>query len=257
MQGGSVSSLTPVVREIQAKSVLSKSQIYPYTLNPYVGCSHACTYCYARFMKRVTGHTEPWGMFVDVKVNAADLLEVEALRKRRDRVWVSGVCDPYQPLEAQYGLTRRCLEILSRHGWPVTIQTRSPLVLRDLDIIATAQDFEVGFSVTTSDDSIRRIFEPCAPPVGERIAALDELHRAGIRTFAMIAPMLPGSEDLAEELAGSVDSILADTMNYGYAAGVYRAHGLERAMTAEFYREAKRRLAEGCEKHGIAFRAIC
>ncbi len=249
-------SLTPVVREIRSKTVLSKSQIYPYTLNPYVGCSHACTYCYARFMKRVTGHTEPWGMFVDVKVNAGELLEVEAARKRRDRVWVSGVCDPYQPLEAGYGLTRRCLEILSRHGWPVTIQTRSPLVLRDLDIIATAHDFEVGFSVTTSDDSVRKLFEPCAPPAGERIEALDALHRAGVRTFAMIAPMLPGSENLAEELAGKADSILADSMNYGYAAGVYRTHGLESAMTAEFNCEAKKRLAEGCERHGIAFRAI-
>lgn len=252
-----MSSLTPVVREIRAKTVLSKSQVYPYTLNPYVGCTHGCTYCYARFMKRVTGHTEPWGGFVDLKINAAELLEVEAARKRRDRVWVSGVCDPYQPLEAQYGLTRRCLEILARHGWPVTIQTRSPLVLRDLDIIASAHDFEVGFSVTTSDDSIRRIFEPCAPPVEERIAALDSLHRAGVPTFAMIAPMLPGVENLACELAGKVDSILADSMNYGYATEVYRSHGLEKAMTAEFSREAKRRLAEGCEKHGIAFRALC
>lgn len=255
--GVSMSSSTPVVREIRAKTVLSKSQIYPYALNPYVGCTHACTYCYARFMKRVTGHTEPWGMFVDVKVNAAELLEGEAARKRRDRVWVSGVCDPYQPLEEMYGLTRRCLEILSRNGWPVTVQTRSPLVLRDLDIISTARDFEVGFSVTTSDDSIRKLFEPCAPPVEDRVAALDALHRAGVRTFAMIAPMLPGADALADALAGKVDSILADSMNYGYAAAVYRRHGLERAMTGEFFHETRMHLAEGCERHGIPFRSLC
>ena len=252
-----MSSLTPAVREIRSKTVLSRSQVYPYALNPYVGCMHACTYCYARFMKRVTGHTEPWGMFVDVKVNAAELLEVEAVRKRRDRVWVSGVCDPYQPLEERYLLTRRCLEIFSRHCWPVTVQTRSPLVLRDLDIIASARDFEVGFSVTTSDDSVRRLFEPGAPPVGERIAALDELHRAGVRTFAMIAPMLPGSDALADALVGKVDSILADSMNYGYAAAVYRRHGLERATTSEFFLETRMHLAEGCERQGIPFRALC
>lgn len=245
-----------VVREIRSRTILSKSQIYPYTLNPYVGCMHACTYCYARFMKRVTGHSEPWGEFVDVKVNAAELLEGEAARKSRDRVWVSGVCDPYQPLEERYGLTRRCLDILSSSGWPVTVQTRSPLVLRDLDIISAARDFEVGFSVTTSDDSIRRVFEPCAPPVGERVAALDALHRAGVRTFAMIAPMLPGSEMLADALAGKVDSILADSMNYGHAAAVYRRHGLDRAMTGEYFRETGKRLAEGCERHGIPFRAL-
>ncbi len=252
-----MNSPTPVVREIRSKTILSKSQVYPYALNPYVGCMHACTYCYARFMKRVTGHTEPWGMFVDVKVNAAELLEVESVRKRRDRVWMSGVCDPYQPLEERYLLTRRCLEIFSSYCWPVTVQTRSPMVLRDLDIIASARDFEVGFSVTTSDDSIRKLFEPCAPPVGERIAALDALHRAGVKTFAMIAPMLPGSDALADALAGKVDSILADSMNYGYAAAVYRRHGLERAMTGEFFHETRMHLAEGCERHGIPFRSLC
>ena len=124
-----------VVKEVYAKSILTKSQIYPYVVNPYTGCQHGCSYCYARFMKRVTGHKEPWGEFVDVKVNAPKLLQKEVLRRKPDRVWVSGVCDPYQPLEAKYRLTRRCLAILADHGWPITIQTRSPLVLRDMDII--------------------------------------------------------------------------------------------------------------------------
>ena len=149
-------------------------------------------------MKRVTGHREPWGEFVDVKINAAKLLRVEINKKKRGRVWVSGVCDPYQPLEAKYRLTRQCLELLAHNNWPVIIQTRSPLVLRDIDIIKGAHDFEVGLSVTTADDSIRKLFEPMAPPINERIKALDELHKAGIRTYAMIAPVLPGAEGLAE-----------------------------------------------------------
>jgi hypothetical protein len=108
-------------------------------------------------MKRFTGHQEPWGEFVDVKINAPELLSKEILKKKVGNVWVSGVCDPYQPLEAKYQLTRRCLAILAEHNWPVIVQTRSPLVLRDIDILKNAKNFEVGFSVTTADDSIRNV----------------------------------------------------------------------------------------------------
>src|SRR5512136_356476 len=165
--------MTLIVKEIRAKSILSPSKIYPWVINPYTGCQHGCSYCYARFMKRVTGHREPWGEFVDVKINAPDLLKVEIKKKKRGRVWISGVCDPYQPLEAHYKLTRQCLEILVQHHWPVVIQTRSPLVLRDIDILRGAPDVEVGFSVTTADDSIRKLFEPRAPSIDARIQALD------------------------------------------------------------------------------------
>ncbi len=117
-------------------------------------------------MKRVTRHSEPGGEFVDVKINAPSLLQAETRKKKRARIWVSGVCDPYQPLEGHYRLTRQCLEILAGNRWPVVVQTRSPLVLRDLDIIRGARDFEVGLSVTTADDRIRELFEPSAPASG-------------------------------------------------------------------------------------------
>ena len=188
------------IKEIQAKTILSKSRIFPYVINPYVGCQHNCSYCYAHFMKRFTGHREPWGQFVDVKINAIELLEHEITRKKSARVWVSGVCDPYQPLEKKYQLTRGCLQILAERQWPVTVQTRSPMVLRDMDILKTGRDFEVGMSITTADDSIRYKFEPFAPPISERLGALDELHQAGIRTFAMLAPILPGCEELPDLL---------------------------------------------------------
>lgn len=236
--------MTLVVREIQAKTILSASKIYPYVLNPYTGCQHGCSYCYARFMKRVTGHKEPWGEFVDVKINAADLLRAEIKKKKkRGRVWVSGVCDPYQPLEAKYRLTRQCLEILAQNHWPVIIQTRSPLVLRDMDIIKDAQDFEVGFSVTTADDRIRKLFEPGAPPIRDRIQALDDLHKAGIRTYAMIAPVLPGAEGLAELLKGKIDYVLIDRMNYHYADWVYRKYGLEDKLKDDVFYQTKQAFA--------------
>ena len=235
--------MTLIVKEIQAKTILSVSKVYPYVLNPYTGCQHGCSYCYARFMKRVTGHREPWGEFVDVKINAADLLRLELNKKKRRRVWVSGVCDPYQPLEAQYKLTRQCLEILAQNNWPVIIQTRSPLVLRDIDIIRDARDFEVGFSVTTADENIRELFEPNAPPITDRIQALEELHNAGIRTYAMIAPVLPGAEGLADLLKGKIDYLLIDRMNYHYADWIYKKYGLEAYLTDDYYYRTKQALA--------------
>jgi DNA repair photolyase len=245
-----------IIKEVQAKSILSVSKVYDYVINPYVGCQHACSYCYARFMKRFTGHKEPWGEFIDVKVNAPDLLPLEIVKKKPGRTWISGVCDPYQPLEARYELTRRCIEILAQRDWPVTVQTRSPLVLRDIDILEQGRDFEVGLSITTADDGVRRLFEPKAPTIGDRVKALDELHMAGIRTYAMIAPILPGAEDLPEILAEKVDYLLVDRMNYSYGDWVYRKYGLDDKMTDDFFSRTGQELASSCGRLGIDCRVI-
>lgn len=154
-----------IVRKIYAKSILSRSKVLHYTINPYIGCEHGCTYCYARFMKRFTRHREPWGKFVDIKINAPNLLKHEIQKKNSGRVWISGMCDPYQPLEEEYELTKRCLEILLEYDWPITIQTKSPLVLRDIKLLKKSKQVEVGFTVTTADEKIRQIFEPHAPPI--------------------------------------------------------------------------------------------
>jgi len=245
-----------IVKEICAKTILSKSKVLDYTINPYVGCEHGCTYCYARFMKRFTGHEERWGEFVDVKVNAPSLLQREIKRKRASRVWISGICDPYQPLEKKYELTRGCLEILSRHGWPVTIQTKSPLLLRDIELFEGFIDVEVTVTIATADENIRQIFEPKAPSIRERIEALEKLHSKGIKTSAMIAPMLPKAEGLANELRGKIDSVLIDRMNYHYADWVYRKHKLEHAMTENFFTQKKIELANAFRKEGIPYRLL-
>lgn len=243
--------MTLTVRETQPKAILSVSKIYPYVINPYTGCQHACSYCYARFMKRFTGHKEPWGQFVDVKITAPDLLRTQVRKKKMGRVWISGVCDPYQPVEAQYQITRQCLEILAQHQWPVTVQTRSPLVVRDMDIFVQVPGLEVGFSVGTADDRIRKLFEPHAPPLDARLKALDELHQAGLRTFAMIAPMLPGAEGLGELLPGKVDRVLIDRMNYHYADWVYRQYGLEDYLAADYFDRTGGELAHACREYGM------
>ena len=240
-----------VIREVSAKSILSRSRIQDYALNPYVGCSHSCRYCYAAFMRRFTGHREKWGEFVDVKVNAADLLAREIWRKQPGRVWVSGVCDPYQPAEERYRLTAGCLDIFQRHQWPVTIQTKSALVLRDIEVLEKFGDIEVGFSITTADDGIREIFEPGASPIPERIRALDALHSRRIRTFAMIAPILPGAEGLIELLPGKVDHILIDRLNYAYANRVYQKNKLEWARADAFFVRQADELREGFTRQGI------
>jgi DNA repair photolyase len=244
------------VKETHAKSVLSRSQVFDYVVNPYVGCQHGCTYCYARFMKRFTGHREPWGQFVDVKVNAATLLLQEINKKPLGNVWVSGVCDPYQPLERKYELTKKCLEILVRYSWPTTIQTKSPLVLRDTNLFKRSDKIEVGLSVTTANDEMRRLFEPNAPSIEERIKALEILHLAGIKTYAMVAPMLPGVEGLADRLSGKVDHVLIDKMNYHYGDWVYRKHNLESALNNDFFFEKGKELALAFEKQGVECRLL-
>jgi DNA repair photolyase len=245
-----------IVKEIEAKTILSKSQIYEYALNAYVGCQHQCLYCYAKFMKRFTGHREPWGEFVDVKINAAELLAREVKKKPKGRVWLSGVCDAYQPLEKKYLLTRRCLEILVEQKWPVTIQTKSPLVLRDTEILKRSADAEVGFTITTADEKVRKIFEPGAPPVAKRAEALRILHAEGIRTFVMIAPLLPHADGLVDMLKGAVDHVLIDRYNYHYADWAYKKHGIQQAMDEDFFSEKGEELRAALEKAGIPCRRL-
>jgi DNA repair photolyase len=245
-----------IVKEIFVKSILSKSKIQDYALNPYVGCSHACRYCYAAFMRRFTGHKEKWGEFVDIKVNAPELLVQEIKKKPRGRAWMSGVCDPYQPVEKKYKLTARCLEILLEHQWPVTIQTKSSLVLRDIEILAECKDIKVGFSITTADENIREIFEPGATPIKERIQALEILHSRGISTFVMIAPILPRVNGLLEKLPGKVDSILIDRLNYSYANRVYLDHKMEWAKEDLFFIHKAEELKTGFMRRNISVQVL-
>lgn len=239
------------IREIKAKSILSKSQVYDYALNPYVGCQHGCIYCYAKFMKRFTGHKEKWGEFIDVKINAPELLSNEVKKKKIGRVWISGVCDPYQPLEKKYMLTRRCLEILTEKGWPFTVQTKSPLVLRDMEILKRARDAEVGFTITTEDEKIGKIFEPGAPPIRKRIDALAELHGENVKTFVMIAPILPGVDGLVGALKGKVEYVIIDRLNYHYADRLYETYGMQWAMEDSFFSQKGKELSTAFEREGI------
>lgn len=170
-----------------------------YTANLYKGCTHGCTYCYA---PSLTHDERRWGTYVDVKVNAPEVLERELRGLRRDEVFLSSASDPYQPVEARYGLTRRCLELLQKKDFPITILTRSPLVLRDLDLLRKLRWVRVGMSITTVPS---RRFEPGVPPLNRRIDTLRSLADAGITTWVSLAPVVPGIvmvdlEELFEDL---------------------------------------------------------
>jgi len=218
-----------IVREIECKSILTKSGIesVDYAINPYVGCSHGCVYCYAIFMKRFSGHKEEWGAFVDAKINAAEVLAKQMQRAKPGNIVFGTVTDAYQPLERKYQITRACLEVLTALDFPVSILTKSNLVLRDLDLLRRLPDIEVGFTIATLDEEVRRVFEPHSPPVPARLAALAELAEAEIKTWAFCGPLLPFLSDgeeqmdaLFRELAeAGVSHIIVDSMKLSGAIG--------------------------------------
>ena len=237
------------IREIQAKTILAKSGIpgADYCVNAYVGCAHACIYCYATFMRKFTGHAEPWGSFVDVKTNAPELLKKNIRRAVKGNVILSSVTDAYQPLEAKYRLTRQCLEILHEYRFPVDILTKSPLVLRDLDVIQRFEHIEVGITITTDDEGMRKVFEPHAPPISARIETLGKLKGQGVRTYVFIGPLLPmDPEKLTEKIRFHADAVLISGMNYpSKTAAVYRRLGITQWLDKEYTDEVRERLKKG------------
>jgi len=248
-----------IVREIQAKSILNKSKVFDYCLNPYTGCQINCAYCYARlFMRRYSGHKEPWGEFVDVKINAPELLRKQLERAKKGIVWISSVCDPYQPLEAKYELTRRCLRELADKPFPVNIQTKSKLALRDLDLFQEFEEIEVGSTITTDNEKVAQLFEPRASSVIDRIQMLETIRKTGIKTFAFIGPLLPGNpEKLIERLYGKIDKVYIDKMNYlSTIKAFYIQQGLKEAAASAFFNEYRKRLIIELKKRRMKFEVL-
>lgn len=215
-----MSSGAPVVREIVCKNILNRSSIDDYSLNCYVGCAHACVYCYARFMQRFHPHPEPWGAFVDVKVNAADALARQLRRLPPGDVFVSSACDGWQPLERERKLTRACCRLLLDLGFRVNVLTKSALVLRDFDLFV-GRKARIGVTVTTLDPYLRQLWEPCADSVEDRFRVLREAKAAGIETSVMFGPLLPFLSDTPDSINAlfdraadaHVDVIWVDALN--------------------------------------------
>jgi DNA repair photolyase len=188
------------VKEIKAKHILVKCGIpgIDFVINPYIGCSFACKYCYASFMGRFVGkQISDWGNYVYAKINAPELLKRDIVKITNKgagkEIFLSSVTDPYQGLEVKYTLTRQCLEILADFGLVgiVSILTKSDLVTRDIDIFKKLKRVLVGLTITSTNDSVSRYFEKYAPPVSLRFEALKKLNNSGIETYAFIGPLLP------------------------------------------------------------------
>lgn len=216
-------------REITAKTILTKSGLSDYAVNCYGGCLHNCVYCYARYLRKWSDHTEPWGQYLDVKINAAELIEREVTKKKPGAVFFSSACDGWQPAERKYQLTRRCLKTLVDAGFRVSCLTKSSLIQRDLDIFASAPDSSVGCTITTLDESLRRRLEIAASPSAERIVSLEKARELGIKTMVFAGPLLPyltaeraNIEKLFTRLAElDLSSIIVDRVNF--RSGVYES----------------------------------
>src|SRR3954470_19652155 len=191
-------------REEPCKVALNRVKGMPFewSLNPYMGCVHRCTFCYVRAFERRADRPADhrYGRSIRVKVNIAELLRAELTRKSWDGggIAIGAATDPYQPAEGRYALTRACLLELCRAANPFSIITRGPLIVRDVDVLAEASrraDVSVTFSVPTVDDDVWRTTEPGTAPPRQRLRALKVLVDAGVRVSVGMAPLLPGLSD--------------------------------------------------------------
>jgi DNA repair photolyase len=205
-------------REEACRSALNRVRGMPFawSLNPYTGCVHRCTFCYVRaFELRADRPADDrYGRSIRVKLNVAEVLEREVTRRSwaREEIAIGAATDPYQPAEGRYRLTRACLEVLARAATPFGIITRGPLIVRDVDVLAqAARRTEVGvtFSVPTLDVEVWRKTEPGTAPPRQRLRALSQLVEAGIRVGVGMAPILPGLSDRPEQLAEVVKAARA------------------------------------------------
>lgn len=203
------------VNTVAVKEIVSKSKIpgVDYVLNPYVGCTHGCVYCYAAYMRKFSGHTQPWGHFLDVKIGPRPLKPSRLFGKN---VMLSSVTDPYNPFEKRYQNTRTLLRQLIPCQARVSILTKSALVLRDLDLLTQLPGCEVGFSFSGVDEALRQKLEPNTSTVQEKINALKILHEHALCTAVMAAPLLPGIsqwQEIIERTRAYTDAYRFDALN--------------------------------------------
>ena len=213
--------MNPKVNLVKAKSVFIKSGLpgSDWVINPYNGCSFGCMYCYAAQIARWKHPNEEWGTYLDVKENASEVLKsgLEKLGKKLHKkdfgsVFFSSVTDPYVGMESRYQITRKCLEVLANFGYEgnIAIQTKSPLVTKDIDILKKLKKVTVGFTITSLDDKVSQFLEVNAPLVTSRLKALKELHNNGIATYAFVGPILPHfltNKEKIEELLDKLQEV--------------------------------------------------
>lgn len=166
---------------------------YDYTLNPYSGCSFGCSYCYAAFFSRSEEKRDNWGYWIQVKENALQLLmKFRKKLLRHKTIYMSSVTDPYQPIERELNLTGSILKELADFHQPrLVIQTRSPLITRDIDLFKQFENIQINMTITTDSENVRKVFEPLCPSNTSRLKAIKEVSDAGVNTCITMTPLLP------------------------------------------------------------------
>ena len=257
------------------KSGVARASAKSYSVNPYAGCTHGCTYCYVEFQKGIRHSGERWGDFVDAKLNIADVLTEQIKNIPRGEVFVASVTDAYQPVEAKYKLTRQVIEILLSEGFGVTVLTKSALVTRDIDILKHPR-CKVGISVTVPDDEISCKLEPGCSSTSQRLAALHKLHDSGVSTWGYIAPTIPtftDEGDNIERLIGElakcqVAFVASDTFNPFPSSWLrfrdFLKHEYPERMEAikeailldrSFFTVTQERIKKACEANRLVYRS--
>ncbi len=247
------------VREITVDRVLVPEGRGQYYLNPYAGCMIGCPYCYvdtrADLSRRLDGQPAlPWGRWVDVKVNAPEVLAREVRTLPPGPVRMSPILtDPYQPLEKTFRVTRRCLEVLLAHGFLPVILTRGARVVEDLDLLTRFPRLAVGMSIPTDDDSVRAAFEPGADPIEARLDALARCHAAGLRTFVAVQPALPMDPARLVSLVAPHAHVARIDRMYALdrTMALYNRAGCPEAAGDDFFRRTAAALREGFAARGV------
>jgi DNA repair photolyase len=261
------------IREINVKSVITKSNLpeADFVINPYIGCQHSCVYCYADFMKRFTGHAgEEWGGFVDVKINASETISSKKIPEGA-LILFGSVTDPYQPIESKYKITRSCLEKLLEFQPKLEILTKSPLVLRDIDLLKQFKHLRVGISIGVLDEKLSHEIEPYVASPKKRVDTLKELSDAGIETYLFVSPIFPEISDingLLDSVKSCVGEVIFENLNI-------RANNRERIMNfitknkpelkglysnlqkdRTYWNRLKEEIIEECEKREIKYKTF-
>ena len=203
-----------IIKEIQVNDYLTKSNLpaSDYVINPYVGCTHGCRYCYASFMKRFTGHEEKWGEFIDIKLcdKKIDLKKISG-----KNVFLSSVTDCYNKFEEKYKITRNILEQLVDSDCYLSISTKSKLILRDIDLFKKMKNLVVCMSINTLDEKFRNDMDN-ASTIKERMESLKELHNNGIYTVLFMSPIFPFItewKEIIEETKDYIDEYWFENLN--------------------------------------------
>jgi DNA repair photolyase len=235
------------MEEINARSIFSPATGFvrrggfDWTCNPYLGCSFGCTYCYAMFLPQNRRPREEWGKWFQAKVNAVELARKQAPKVAGHALYMSSVTDPYLPAERSLQLTRGILEVLLPHQPRLLVQTRGPLVVRDLDLLKQFASVRVNISIPTDSEEVRQAFEPKAPPLERRWQAVGEVRAAGVPVGICVTPMLPLTDP--EQFIARLVAFRPDVL---VVQGFHDAGGGFGADTGE----AARRLLEGSKWSG-------